>query len=176
MAFCSVFLRSGISALLILSSVCLASCQTTPPPHRVDDRINLDGRDWERRTTSKPEIRFSKLIPLEQDFHAWEERIEVALIPVSISDRTIQDFKERRRYELLRACPTGYWNILKSEKDLVVYEFRHLRCEPYEHRLVVMQREKNRGLLFVYRSRKKLEEEEKDKWIRYGRNVSRWGL
>ena len=162
----------GISTFLIL--LLAAGCASAQTEDRLDDTINLDNRTWNRRTTRQPEIVFSKMIPSNQAFHAWDERIEVARIPVAISDDTISSFKERRKYELYKDCPTGRWSAIEDEKDLVVYEFEHTRCDPYEHRIVVMQRKEDRGILFVYRSKRALDEDQINRWIQIGKKAESW--
>ncbi|MEQ8352014.1 MAG: hypothetical protein RH862_11050 [Leptospiraceae bacterium] len=163
---------TGLPALIVLTI--FPVCISTQPESRKDDTVQMDNRTWSRRTTKQPEIVYSKMVPSNQAFHAWDERIEIATIPVSISDDTINSFQLRRKYELFKDCPTGRWNVLEYETDLVIYEFEHQKCDPYEHRLVVMQRKENRGILFVYRSRKYLGEEQLKHWIEIGKKAHLW--
>ncbi|HBS07052.1 MAG TPA: hypothetical protein DEA96_18920 [Leptospiraceae bacterium] len=162
----------GFSPLLVFTF--MVGCASTQSENRQDDTIDLDNRTWNRRTTREPEIVFSKMVPSNEAFHSWEERIEVARIPSAISDDTIESFKERRKYELYQDCRTGTWKAIEDSPNLVIYEFEHTRCNPYEHRIVVMQRKESRGVLFIYRSRKHLDEAKVRHWINIGKKAESW--
>jgi hypothetical protein len=165
-----VMVRCISVATIFFASILGAFCATSPGNSHIEDRATYDDRQWLRRTTSSPNITYSKLVPASEAFHAWEERIELARIPLQITDDTMTTFTDQRKRELQTACRTGRWKLLKSDADSIIYEFEHRGCDPYEFRVSIMQRKENRGTLFVYRTRKILTEDEKAKWIEIGLN------